>query len=262
MHRTLHRHCGSRARRTPVALTFAAVVAALSSVACVTQEKYDETQLAAKHWQKQNLDQEQYIAQLEAENAKLKRQLEASEISVVSAGGDLDERMRSLKNLIAELGANPGDVTKFRVEGGYVYQVKEAVLFPLGSADVSTDGQRILLETIAPDINSKPHGRVFVRGHTDNVPVSKPETMQKFPHGNLQLSAARAVEVAAVLMEKGKVLKERMVVMGFGPSEPVAQNNSDANRQKNRRVEIFVADEPAPSAKPSEASAQDASAKN
>jgi flagellar motor protein MotB len=33
-------------------------------------------------------------------------------------------------------------------------------------------------------------------------------------------------------------------VMGFGPNEPVAPNDTDANRQRNRRVDIFVADEP------------------
>lgn len=258
MHRTLE----PRALRNRIAPTLAMIFAGLVSSACVTQEKYDDTQLAAKHYQKQLVDAERYQAELEAENARLKRQLEASDVSIKEAGADWEERMRSLNNAIAEMGANPGDAPKFRVDGGYVYQVKEAVLFPLGSAEVSAEGQKLLIETIAPDINSKPHGDVFVRGHTDSLPVKKPETMQKFPHGNLQLSASRAVEVAALLSEKGKVDGERIIVMGFGPSEPLVPNSSDANRQKNRRVEIFVADEDPKSAQPAASAKPAASEKN
>ena len=107
---------------------------------------------------------------------------------------------------------------------------------------VSADAQPIL-DQIAADIVSRPHGGLFVRGHTDNVPIVKPETVQRFPHGNLQLSASRAVEVAAQLIQRGKVASDRVTVMGFGPSDPVAPNDSPEGRQKNRRVDIFVADE-------------------
>lgn len=227
------------ARGSALALSFAALL----SSACVSQQKYDETQLAAKHYQKTSFDYERQIAALETENASLRRQLKAGEVNVQSASADLDERLRSLNEKIAELGANPGDITKFRVDGGYVYQVKEAILFALGSADLSAEGQNALVDKIAPDINSRPHGRIYVRGHTDSIPVKKPETLAKFPHGNLQLSAARAVAVAALLVEKGRVADDRVVVMGFGPSDPVAPNDNAENRQKNRRVEIFVSDE-------------------
>ncbi|MCC6405944.1 MAG: OmpA family protein [Planctomycetes bacterium] len=247
------------ARRSTFAPAIALSFAVLVSGACVSQQKYDETQLAAKHYQKTTFDYERQIAALETEVASLRRQLKASETNVQSASADLDERLRSLNEKIAELGANPGDITKFRVDGGYVYQVKEAILFALGSADLSEDGRKALVETVAPDINSRAHGRIYVRGHTDSVPVKKPETLAKFPHGNLQLSSARAVEVAALLIEKGKVANDRVVVMGFGPSDPVAANDSAENRQKNRRVEIFVSDEgmdAQPMAKPAEASTE------
>lgn len=244
------------ARRS--AFASACFAAALISGACVSQDKYDQTQLAAKHYQKTSFDYERQIAALETENASLRRQMKAGDMNVQNASADLDERLRSLNDKIAELGANPGDITKFRVDGGYVYQVKEAILFALGSADLSAEGQKALIDTVAPDINSRPYAKVFVRGHTDSVPVKKPETLAKFPHGNLQLSAARAVEVAALLTEKGVVDKDRVVVMGFGPSEPIAKNDNAENRQKNRRVEIFVSDqgaEPVSAKKPAEANA-------
>ena len=208
---------------------------------CVAQDQYLTEQTKAKHWQKTAIDLEAQRADLNAENARLKEMLRVSETNPINASGslaDIDSRLKALNNIRAELGANPGDVTKFAVDGGNLYQIKDAILFASGSASLSAEGSKIL-ESVYADIESKPHGQVCVRGHTDNVPVSKPETKAKFPHGNLQLSAARAIEVAAALDSKGAL--SDLVVMGFGDSSPVVANDNEANRQKNRRVEIFVA---------------------
>ena len=209
---------------------------------CVAQEHYLDSQQSAKHWQKEYLAADKQRSELSAENARLTEMLRASEANPVDAGySDIDARLQDLKNVMAQLGANPDDVTKFAVDGGYVYRMKDSILFALGSANVSAEGMKIL-ETVAADIESKPHGPVSVCGHTDNVPVSKPETKAKFPHGNLQLSAARAVEVAVALRTVAGNAVSDLVVMGFGENMPVQPNDSEANRQKNRRVEIFVAD--------------------
>lgn len=233
-------HLNSFARRAALS-TLALSVVGLSS--CVTQEKYDDTQLSAKHYQNRTIELEGRISGLEDENRRLRAQLEASESNPVEAGFSaqgFDERINSLRNVLAELGQAPGDVTKFAVDGGYVYRVKDSVLFASGSADVSADGKRVLAE-VATDIKSRPHGKVFVRGHTDDTPIVKPETKAKFPHGNMDLSAERAVAVGA-LLASSSVPESRIVVMGFGPSDPVAPNTSEDNRRKNRRVDIFVQD--------------------
>lgn len=217
-----------------------ALVGLLAS--CVTQEQYDDAQQSAKHYQKQWIDQGRRLSELEAENTRLRAELEAGDVEIAEAGYQIDERLANLRNIMSELGANPGDVTKFQVEGGYVYRMKDSILFGFASSEVSSAGKTILLE-VAEDINSRPHGKVYVRGHTDSIPVKRAETLKKYPHGNLQLSAARAIEVAAILSNSGRVDRGRVVVMGFGPSEPVAANDTDEGRQKNRRVEIFVSDE-------------------
>jgi flagellar motor protein MotB len=235
---------GNRAVRGAFFPLFLAPVALLAFSSCVAQEKYDESQLNAKHYQTKTLDAETRASQLEDENRRLKAQLEASNQAVDANfnRGAIDEQLKNLQRIVAEIGGQPGDVTKFSVDGGYVYRVKDSILFSLGSSDISSDGQKVLGE-VATDINSRPHGKVYVRGHTDTTPIAKPETLKRYPRGNLQLSAARAVEVAAYLSGNGKVEENRLVVMGFGPSDPVAANDTDANRQKNRRVDIFVADE-------------------
>src|SRR6202008_2440332 len=145
------------------------------------------------------------------------RASEQNPITASASMEDIDRRLNELKKL-GELGATPGDVMKFAVEGGNLYQVKDAILFALGSADLNPEASGIL-DKIARDIESQPHGQVSVRGHPDNGPLSKPETKAKFPYGILQLSAERAVVVASAL--RGMLAGGgELVVMGFGDSVP------------------------------------------
>ena len=218
--------------------------ALLAFASCVAQERYDDASLSAKHYQNKTIENDRRVSELEDENRRLRAQLEASEKSLTEAGFSseaVDERLRNLSKILAEIGGNPGDVTKFSVDGGYVYRMKDSIVFGLGSAELSEDGKKILAE-ICTDIGSRAHGKVYVRGHTDSTPISKPETKAKYPNGNLQLSAERAVSVGAYLGGAGKIGEETIVVMGFGSHDPVASNDSPENKQKNRRVDIFVAD--------------------
>jgi flagellar motor protein MotB len=231
------------ARRALGAVCAVPLIAALGS--CVAQETYDKAELSAKHYQTQSIRLEAEVARLEEENRRLNAKLDAAGGQILEAGytDDLEAQLKRLQELAAQSGGQPDDVQKFDVEGGTVYRVTDSILFDLGSAEIRADGQKILAE-VADDIRSRARGKIYVRGHTDTVPIKRPETVARFPHGNLQLSADRAVEVAAFLEKQGQVESSRLVVMGFGPSQPVAPNDTEANRRKNRRVEIFVADAP------------------
>jgi chemotaxis protein MotB len=218
--------------------------ALLAFASCVAQERYDDATLSAKHYQNKTIENDRRVSELEDENRRLRAQLDASEKSLKEAGFSpeaVDERLANLSKILAEIGGNPGDVTKFSVDGGYVYRMKDSIVFGLGSAELSEDGKKILAE-ICTDISSRAHGKVYVRGHTDSTPISKPETKAKYPNGNLQLSAERAVSVGAYLGGAGKSEEAKIVVMGFGSHDPVASNDSPENKQRNRRVDIFVAD--------------------
>jgi chemotaxis protein MotB len=126
-------------------------------------------------------------------------------------------------------------------DGGYMFMVSEKVLFSSGSEMVNKAGRNALLQQVVADIKLKPHGRIWVRGHTDSVPVAKASTLKKFPHGNIQLSTARALEVASILTGAGGIPKQDVVVAGFGPHEPLVANDTPEHRKLNRRVEIYVA---------------------
>lgn len=237
-------------------LSSAALLAtlALFSSACVAQQRYDTALREGDYYKKQYQDLSSFHGQLEAENERLRGELDLYKGKVPIEGGytqDIDERLARLKELTERVttqsGAAPGDVEYFAVDGGYGVRVTDAVLFDKGSADIRSDGQSILAK-VAQEIAAKPYQRIWVRGHTDSDPVVRPETQAKFPHGNLQLSAARAVEVGAFLGKSG-VRSERIVVAGFGPAEPVAANDGEENKRRNRRVEIFVLEDAAAGAR-------------
>lgn len=90
-------------------------------------------------------------------------------------------------------------------------------------------------------------GEITISGHTDDVPVFT----KKF-ESNWELSAARAAAVAKVLFKNQELDRERFTVDGHADTRPLVPNTSKENREKNRRVEIWVA-QPKPGEKTPEA---------
>jgi len=217
--------------------------ALLLGASCVSQAEHDEALAEVKYYQRAYQDLESYQGKLESENARLAGELALREGEPIEAGmtTEIDERLAELSRIMSGMGASPGDVTVLSVEGGYGLRMPDAVLFDSGSSDLKPEGRDLLLK-MAAEIQSRPFLNLWVRGHTDADPVVRAATKQRYPHGNLQLSAARAIEVAAVLADSGGIPRDRLVVAGFGASEPVAPNTA-AEKSKNRRVEIFVIEE-------------------
>ena len=188
------------------------------------------------------LDLEAGMARVQADNDRLNAELRNSSIAALEASSPrVDERLNELQALLDDLDRPLQDIERFDVEGGYVYMIQDKVLFDSGSAELGEDGKTALIQ-LAREIGAARHGRIFVRGHTDTDPVKKPETVKRFPYGNLQLSAARAVSVGHLLETDGGIAPADVVVMGFGQHFPIAANDSAGNKRLNRRVEIFVAD--------------------
>jgi chemotaxis protein MotB len=223
----------------------ALVLTGLSLTAsCVSTQQYDDQVVVTKRAQQQLFERDQLIEKLQKDNNDLRRGIAMNDVSGLSNAGygdDLDTRLSELRARIDNLGRPMQDIERFPVEGGYVLMVQDKILFPSGSADVTDEGKKALTK-IAAEIDEKPHGRIWVRGHTDSDKVSKPTTKEKFPHGNLQLSAARATEVASELAESGKVPPRDIAIIGFGQYDPNTKNDTADNKRLNRRVEIFVSD--------------------
>jgi chemotaxis protein MotB len=212
---------------------------------CVSQQRYDEALQEARYYQRMYQDTEPMTGELEAEIARLKGQVglyEADQPLDATYTKEIDAKLAELERIAQGLGTAPGDVTVLQVEGGYGYRLSDAVLFASGSADVTPDGQAVL-KKLATDINSRPYQRIWVRGHTDTDPIVKQATKERFPT-NLHLSAARSLGVAMDLVTDG-VPASKVVIAGFGPSDPVAANSNADGKRQNRRVEIFVIEDPA-----------------
>jgi len=211
--------------------------------ACVSQAEYDESVGLAKSYQNQMYERDKALVDCQRERDELLAELRSSRAGVINSSFDesMEGRLSELQSMLDGLDRPPGDIERFDVEGGYVFMIQDKVLFDSGSALIGEEGKPELMK-LAQEINGAPHGRIVVRGHTDSDRVVRPETLKKFPNGNMQLSAERAVSVGAFLEKEGKVSGRDLVVAGYGPHEPVRANDSADNKRLNRRVEIFVAD--------------------
>ncbi len=102
------------------------------------------------------------------------------------------------------------------------------IYFDTGKAELKPESDTAVAE-IAKLLKSDPSLKVFVVGHTDNVASLELNT---------KLSQARADAVVQALVAKHGVAAARLVGRGIGPLAPVASNDAEDGRAKNRRVEL------------------------
>jgi outer membrane protein OmpA-like peptidoglycan-associated protein len=87
------------------------------------------------------------------------------------------------------------------------------------------------LKKVADSMKENPRTKAILKGHTDNI-GSKAY--------NMRLSKVRANSVKLYLVKQFGIKRSRIAAFGYGFSKPVADNNTEEGRQKNRRVEIFI----------------------
>ena len=113
------------------------------------------------------------------------------------------------------------------------------ILFASGDAQIKPGAETVLSELVRVlELPEAADLKIMVVGHTDNQQIAKKPARKKFPN-NFHLSTARALAVADLMQRQG-LPQRRIGVAGFGPHQPIAANVSYKDRQKNRRVEIFV----------------------
>lgn len=134
------------------------------------------------------------------------------------------------KLLAAEI--EKGEVSVTESAGRATILVRSDRLFASGSARLENAVEPVLLR-VAAALDQVP-GAIVVAGHTDDVPIRT----ARFP-SNWELSAARAASVVRLM---GARLKDATRLSGEGraDAEPVAPNDSEANRARNRRVSIVL----------------------
>lgn len=87
------------------------------------------------------------------------------------------------------------------------------------------------IKQVADFMKAHPETKVMIQGHTDNVGTEA---------SNIKLSQERASSVKAYLVDKFGIAGDRLRAVGYGPNKPIASNDTEEGRQKNRRVEAVV----------------------
>jgi outer membrane protein OmpA-like peptidoglycan-associated protein len=128
---------------------------------------------------------------------------------------------------------NPADVLKLNVEAAVVAENKPFVIrdiyYTTARADINPESMYILSE-FASYLKEHPNWIIEIRGHTDNTGEDKT---------NEALSLNRAKEVKAFLISKG-VSDGQLEAVGYGEKKPIASNDTEAGRAKNRRTEFVI----------------------
>jgi chemotaxis protein MotB len=124
-------------------------------------------------------------------------------------------------------GIDSGEVKE--TNRGYAIQVPDDVVFDKGSTGLKKDAEPVL-KGIADAVRGF-DVTIAIEGHTDNIGNEA---------ANWKLSLQRAISIADFFVYNQGLSPERLCVAGYGSMRPVATNETEGGRAKNRRVEIIL----------------------
>ncbi len=145
---------------------------------------------------------------------------------------NLEQIRQELQDYIDQSGLG-GKVTVNMEERGVVLSFQDVALFPLGSAEITPGAREIIAK--AGHILIKGPWYIRVEGHTDNLPIRT----SQYP-SNWELSVARSTSVVQELIRELDFKPQRLSATGYGEFRPKVPNDSDQNRQANRRVDLVI----------------------
>jgi len=183
----------------------------------------------------------QRSSELEDENNRLKdesvnlRKTKAEEAQKTSR--TYEEMLEKMKIEISQ-----GQVTISELKGKLTVNLVDAVLFDSGKSEVKPAGL-VVLQKVIDILKTVKDKAIRIEGHTDNVQISG--SLSKKYSNNWELSSARAINVTRYLQQQG-IDPSVLSAVAYGEHHPVAGNNSDEGKAKNRRIEIILIPNDAP----------------
>ena len=122
-------------------------------------------------------------------------------------------------------------VTLHSSREGIVISLREAGFFDSGSAEIRPDSLEVLHILGA----ALPRQPMRIEGHTDNVPIHTAQFAT-----NWELSTARAADITRLLIAENSADPAQVSAAGYAEFHPVADNDTETGRKKNRRVDIVL----------------------
>jgi chemotaxis protein MotB len=140
----------------------------------------------------------------------------------------LEVLQSTLKNEIGN-----GSVRLALEHRGLVIELEAGAFFPSGGATLGGSAYPTV-EKVAKVLNTLPNA-LRLEGHTDSLPIKNARFQS-----NWELSAARSIAMLRFLNEQFAVATERMAIVGYADTEAIDSNETEAGRERNRRVDIVI----------------------
>lgn len=153
--------------------------------------------------------------------ANLGKKVEVTQQEIVKE--ETDELSKKLRNI----------ATVEVKEEEIVINLPSPVLFDVGKAELK-DTALDVLHSVAESLKTIPN-EIIIEGHTDNIPIYGGKY-----RSNWELSAARAFSVRDYFIKVEGIDEKRISCVGYGEYRPIAPNDTEENRAKNRRIEIKI----------------------
>ena len=179
------------------------------------------------------------VADLLSENKELNASLEDRELQLETLIQETAS-MERLSKLVARQERQRKKLETvealFSESEAIVLRQKDSILrmiglsFDLGSADLKPEHEA-LLNNLRVAINEFPESSVVVEGHTDAFGSDT---------NNLALSQRRAVSVQEYLLQNTPISPGNLTALGYGEARPVATNETEEGRRRNRRIDVVI----------------------
>jgi outer membrane protein OmpA-like peptidoglycan-associated protein len=149
-------------------------------------------------------------------------------------GNVWSSRMEDQKQTMEQATQGTGVQVSQTADNRLKLDIPSDISFDTNRSDIKPNF-RPILDKFATSLMENPHTQVNILGHTDSAGSDAI---------NNPLSLNRAAQTRDYLTARG-VAANRIIVDGRGSHEPIASNDTLANRARNRRIEIFVAEQQA-----------------
>ncbi|WP_456272074.1 flagellar motor protein MotB [Bacillus sp. AK031] len=146
---------------------------------------------------------------------------------------ELEDLQKKVNGYIAANELQKQFATELTSEG-LLLTIRDNVLFQSGSALVGSKDEGVAKELSGLLEMDSPRS-VIISGHTDNIPISNASY-----ESNWELSVMRAVNFMKIILKNQNLDPRWFSAKGFGEFKPLASNDTNEGRAKNRRVEVLI----------------------